>query len=315
MTPGRAFALCNIASARGERQAALVARYDGLQLMPTETEASMREALAGIDWREDDLLAICGGDGTLSAALTELLKIRGQRQNAALPAVAALPGGSTNMSAFDVNRTRRLRGCLRALARGLREGLEITERAVVRVTEPDAARCGFFVGAGAIVQGIEYCHETLYRGGAARVEATAGLAMLRAIWGVLRRQPPFTAAPRLAVCGATGRLESAEGALLFAGSTLDRLLVGVRPHWGQEPGSLRWTFVDRAARIGRHLPGLLGAPGFSRPSTAAGYFSHNAEALTLDLAGSGYTIDGELYAPPAAPLEIDARQRFRFARL
>ncbi len=60
------------------------------------------------DPTEYDLLIVEGGDGTLQRVMTELLA---KTPAAALPKVAVLPGGSTNMSAADINEHRGFRQC------------------------------------------------------------------------------------------------------------------------------------------------------------------------------------------------------------
>ena len=60
------------------------------------------------DVAEYDLLIVEGGDGTLQRVMTELLV---KSPAAALPKVAVLPGGSTNMAAADINQHRSFRQC------------------------------------------------------------------------------------------------------------------------------------------------------------------------------------------------------------
>ena len=54
------------------------------------------------------LLVLAGGDGTLQRTLTEALE---HTPASALPPIAVLPAGRTNMTAADLNRHRRFAHC------------------------------------------------------------------------------------------------------------------------------------------------------------------------------------------------------------
>ena len=188
-----------------------------------------------------DVLVVSGGDGTIAHACSWLLHGAASDSSSGVPTIALLPAGSTNMTAFDINTSTEWQRCLDAFL-GHLDSSQVrpkTLRPLVDVVDGDRCHAGFFVGGGAIVRGIEYCNDVLWAGGAARQERTAGLAMVRTIWGVLRKQPPFDQVEELNICAALEdggeRSHNPEsGALLFATSTLDRLIVGVRPFWGEQ---------------------------------------------------------------------------------
>jgi len=235
--------------------------------------------------------------------------------------IALLPAGSTNMSALDINISRGWQRCLDRFLGHIdtSEPLPIRSRGLIDVRDGDSMRAGFFVGSGAIVRGIEYCNNVLWAGGAARQERTAGLAMLRTIWGVLRKTPPFDQIEALSVLANAKNQAVIEhhpeaGALLFASSTLKRLLVGVRPFWGAEDEPLPYVLVDRDAKLFRNLPGLLGVPGFKRPVEGRGFHSHNCASLVLRV-DSAYAIDGELFLPQENKLELSVSESLRFLEL
>ena len=320
----RVICLSNVASERGVKQAGILKsqlhEQPTVQFVATRDLAALHTSLDALHPTESDLLVVNGGDGSLQAVLSELAIAQ------CAPTVGVLPGGSTNMSAYDINQHRRFKPCVAELASQLGSSTDpaVTERAVLRVTDGQRSRVGFFCGIGAVVEAIEYCHQELYAAGAKRREFTAGLAMLRAIWGVLRKQPPFAVSQPLKLEAYNAAASDEEqpasivslapqaGALLVAASTLQRLLVGVRPHWGDEPGALRFTMVERDQRgLWFRLPGLLGLVGWPRPVASAGYHSHNCERLELTMAG-GYTIDGELFVPATDKITLDVQQAFRF---
>ena len=143
--------------------------------------------------------------------------------------------------------------------------------------------------------------------------------MVRTIWGVLRKTPPFDQIEALSILANADQPSAIKhhpeaGALLFAASTLDRLLVGVRPFWGRQDEPMPYVLVDRDAKLLTKLPGLLGVPGFSRPVADAGFHSHNCTNLVLH-ADSAYAIDGELFSPQENSLELSVSRSLRFIEL
>jgi len=332
----RVLALCNPTSGgRPERLDAL--HQFGLaisdQRVQMEVEATRNAddavlALSRADLGGEDVLLISGGDGTIQHALSWLLHgYGGQEPQPAetLPIVALLPAGSTNMTALDINPTRGWDQSLEAFLGRIERvdrvrDLPAVRQRLVSVVDGDITRAGFFFGAGAIVRGIEYCNDVLFAGGAARRERTAGLAMARTIWGVLRKQPPFheidlLAAHAITTDGELPAFTPESGALLLACSTLDRLLLGVRPFWGEpESEPLRYVLAERDAKLIRGLPGLLGVPGFPRPVASRGFHSHNCTRLRLTM-DSAYAIDGELFTPTTGELELSVDRTLRFLTL
>lgn len=322
-------ALCNPASGgKPERLAALEKLAAGttsqaLSVVATEDAQAAERALAQHRLGADDVLLLSGGDGTIQHALSWLLhhdSTQSAQDPQELPAIAVLPAGSTNMSAFDINAQKGWQSCLDSFMQQLAavESATLVDRRLVTVTDGMRRHAGFFVGAGAIVRGIEYCNDVLWVRGAARKERTAGLAMARTIWGVLRQQPPFDELESMSVQDRLrdgvqeAALSPASGALLFAASSLDRLIMGARPFWGvPEQERLRYVLVERDARLLRNLPGLFGVPGFARPIAESGFHSHNCTHVSLHL-NSAYAIDGELFKPQDGVLELDVDRSLRF---
>jgi diacylglycerol kinase family enzyme len=284
----------------------------------TETAQDIAGALADMASKSIDVVAINGGDGTTAEVFTRLLQ---QSPFEHLPAVALLPGGTTNMNAGDVG----LRGNLIKSVKHLCQWAEsrhsdgrLIARPVLRV-EPGLAQSavyGMFFGTGAIIQGIEYCHASIHSKGL-RDGIGPGLAMARTVWGLMRRDPRFTrpvcASLRLNDAPATPR----EDILLLLVSSLERLFLGMRPYWGSESGPLHVSLIrDRPQRFLRTFPNLLrGRPG-RFATVEAGYRSHNAERIGLVMDGT-FTLDGEMYQVSSAdgPVLISNGGDIRFLRL
>ncbi|MEO0972571.1 MAG: diacylglycerol kinase family protein [Pseudomonadota bacterium] len=325
----RLLCLCNARSGahrnRAQSLRERVGDRPGVRFALTHSVADMAEHVSKFAPTGDDLVAVSGGDGSLQALLTLLAR----HDATHAPRLAVLPGGSTNMSARDINRHHRWEqtaATLAHLAEAPQEAVPVP-RPVMRVHDPAGMQAGFFFGAGAVVEGIDYCNRQLWDQGAARREATAGLAMARTILGVLRGEAPFDQPLAVHITlhhqGSPVPLEIAPngGATVLAASTLHRLLVGVRPYWGAEPGAVRFSLVERSAPLLRHLPGLLGLPVVPRPSPRRGFHSHNADRLSLHLTAPAdgrpatYAVDGEVFAAPTTSFEVDGNWSPKFVPL
>jgi len=295
---------------------------DGVLHRVTEQPEELVSLVGHDRWRPDDLIVVNGGDGSVQHVLTALLS---RCPSERLPRLACLPGGTTNMTAYDVNAHRRFGDCANVLRRVLAPGEQVppAPRSVVRVRARRAgsAQLGLFFGIGTIVQGIEYFHARVRHNGGAH-ELGAGAALVRTLWGIARHQPPFSQplevrvrAPELMDghgCEETPGKVSAR--LLFA-TTLDRLFLGIRPYWGTGAGPLKTTLVERRAPgFVSRMPRLLrGRP--DRVMTAArGYHSAGLHDLTLTFDGS-YTLDGELFTNPDDTLDVSASDPVKFLPL
>ena len=83
--------------------------------------------------------------------------------------------------------------------------------------------------------------------------------------------------------------------LLIVVSTLERLMLGLRPFWGGGHGSLHYTRVDaKAAHLLRVLPALVRGRRHPRLTAENGYFSENVNRLCVSTRG-GFSLDGEIY--------------------
>ncbi len=313
--------LSNPGAARARRRLpalreALPDRAD-LRHQVVDRPAQLGTLLGHDRWQPDDLLVINGGDGSVQRALTALLAGCPAER---LPRVACLPGGTTNMTAFDLNRHRGFADCLqtlRAVTAGSAAADPIARPVVqVRPSAGETLRCGLFFGMGTIVQGIEYFHARVRPAGG-RHELGAGVALARALLGIVRRQPPFSDplpvtvdAPALL----TGGCRRVNVRLLLA-TTLDRLFLGIRPYWGSGPGALKATLVEsESRRFLASMPQLLrGRPG-AHMSPEHGYYSERLDTLTLQFHGS-YTLDGELFPSAGDTMAVFASQPVRFVSL
>lgn len=260
----------------------------------TQGPSDIAPALADLAGNNVELLAINGGDGTVSAVLGTMLM---DGMFSTPPRVALLPGGTANMNAGDIG----IRGSLRKAVERFCRWCEgdggdgtLARRALLEVLPRGATspRHGMFLGGGAIMQGTEYAHQEVHSRGL-RDDFSLALTTIRTVWGVLRDDPRFN---RHVSLGLT--LDEAEAVrydtLILAISTLERLAFGMRPFWSNEPGNLRLTLMEQGCTqfartffsIARGRPNRNAIP-------ASGYRSHNADQIDIEMDGQ-LNLDGEI---------------------
>ena len=255
-------------------------------------------------------LAINGGDGTAQHTLTAML-------NGAWPdppTLALLPGGTTNMTAHDLNGGKL--GLLPALHAFLEtaqdttpSGLMPQTRRIIRVRcDGHEDQYGFCFGLGAIVRGIRYCHERVYRMRIPK-DLAPGVAMLRAFYGIARREPVFAeglpVTLRYAGCEPAAQCERLDTSFMCI-STLQRLFLGMTPFWGSGAGDLAMTIVrENPKRLLRTLPALLRGRPTRHLTAGNGYTSQRLDCLHIESDGQ-YMLDGEIFPAAKSPLRLDA---------
>ncbi|MGV6473713.1 diacylglycerol/lipid kinase family protein [Azotobacter vinelandii] len=257
---------------------------------PREIEQALRLWQAGAQ----DLVVILGGDGTLQATLTALLR----EPAGDLPALLVVPAGTTNMSAGDLGARLRPEAALHALhawLQGTGPAPRTVERAVLRIDGETGrdSQFGMFFGAGAILGGVRYFHRHIRPTGV-RGALGPALAFARMLLSLLGNRPhPLLPAMRARLSTASGDWH--DDWLLVLASTLDRLLVGCRPYWGEDRAPVHFTaLAHRPRRLLRVLPALLCGRGAKVAREHDGYLSRNLDALELS-GPEDFLLDGELF--------------------
>jgi len=274
----------------------IVANHPGVHHRVTRSTDDIPAALQELADRFVEVVAINGGDGTSARILTHLLQ---DSPFPRLPQVTLLPGGTTNMNAGDTGLRGNLTRAVSRLCRwadGRPVPCDVLQRPVLRVQPGTGAPAvyGMAFGAGAIIQGIEYSHKPMQSGSGGN-EARPGLAVVRTLWGIARRDHRFLKPVTVSVSLDAQPAGPVQDELLLVVSGMERLLLGMRPFWGKGSGSLHITIIrDGARHFLRTLPSLLrGKPG-RHASATAGYRSYNCETIRLELDGT-WMLDGELY--------------------
>lgn len=265
-----------------------------------------------------ELVVVDGGDGTVQAVLTAVLR---NPEFRALPRFSVIPSGMTNLIAMDVGVKGRGAAALDRLLEALESdapALQITTRPVLRVERASSASSGvetlygMFFGASAFYHATKLARQRIHPLGI-RYTSAVGATIVAAAGQLLRAGGLRDGEP-MAVDVDGVRIDVPRHFVLLV-TPLDRLVLGLRPFWGQGAGPLR--YLDVAApprRFWRALfPTLIGRP---RPwMEAAGYRSGRAERLTLALR-SPFVLDGEIFEPASTDVvHLSAGPMAEFMRL
>jgi len=281
----------------------------------TRSAGEIDGALAQLAGRGIRVLAINGGDGTVSAVLGSMLE---SNLFETPPLIALLPGGTANMNAGDIG----VRGSLLKATRRFCDWCDgdrdtagrLARRSLLRVAYRAGAapHYGMFLGGGAIIQGTEYAHARVHNRGL-RDDFSLALITLRTVWGVLRNDPAFNRHVTIGV-GLDGAEPARHDTLILAVSTLQRLAFGMRPFWGSGPGAIRLTLMQQhCSRFARTFLSIIRGRPNADAVPASGYFSHNADRVRLELDGK-LNLDGEILEPDG-PVQITASPPLEFLRL
>jgi len=239
-----------------------------------------------------DLLVIVGGDGTVQGVLCHLFATQ---QPAQWPLLAIVPGGTTNMTALDLGHSGSPELILQQLKDSLlkRTSPVLLHRHVLCVEQAGAAKVyGMFFGVGLIARAVIFSQSRIKQLGITG-EIYSGIITVGYLAGVLFGFHTGAWAPvQMAIMDRDTEIHRGSFAFLFA-STLDRLLFGMRPYWGQEQEPLHVTFVRQQRNPLRSLVQLLSGRG-GVLNDKNGYHSCNTRALEL-LIDDDYIVDGESY--------------------
>lgn len=269
-----------------------------------EFEQAVRTLLAkNIEW-----LVVVGGDGTLQGVINCLFA---QLPLAQWPLLSIVPAGTTNMISLDLG----VRGKPEIVLQRIRQVLQqpgeqqieqqIIKQPVLRIEQTGVKNVyGMLFGLGMIARGVKFSQSRIKQLGMTGSIFTV-MIVLRAVLGTFLGRPQAQWAP-VRITEEDGNGHVREKTYLFAlVSALDRLLLGIRPYWGQEPAALRATFVACCSKKFwiRIWPLIFGRGHHLRQ--ADGYISYNTPRLEL-LLDDDYIVDGEVYQASKAdgPLRI-----------
>lgn len=300
---------------RLQEVSAIVANQPNILHRITERPERIADALSEFATQGVQVLAINGGDGTTAQVFTALIE---GRAFATLPAVILLPGGTTNVNANDVGLRGRLDTAVARMARWARgEGgtPQRRVRPILRVTGAAHGKplCGMFFGAGSVISGIEYCQHKFHARGVGN-SIGAGLAMARVLWGMFRNDPRFATPTTMRIAMDAIPASAPREMLLMMITSLDHLILGMRPYWGSEAGPLHCTWIEKPATgLLRLFPSVLRGTPAAGASSERGYFSHNTQEIRLWLDGT-FTLDGDMHqaSTQSGPLTVSKGGELEF---
>ena len=293
-----------------------IAHYPRISQCDVRKPPEVLAALKDFACRGVELVVINGGDGTVQAALTALFNSRPFEN---IPLLAVLQSGTTSMTARDVGFSGSPVKALDKIFRwagGTAGAARIVQRPVLQVQAPGHdPRYGMFFGTAGIYQGIEYFHRNVNSRGL-KGELGPGITIARFLWSLsIRRGGILTTVP-IAVSVDDSPPRELDCTMLLI-STLERLFLGLHPYWGDESGPLHYTALGRRPRhLLQVLPLILRGRKNRKVKPKNGYYSHNAGKISLQT-DSGFTIDGQLYAPgnSHAPVVVQSGATAAFLRL
>jgi hypothetical protein len=296
------------------RQAA--AGHGDLMLVELDNVHATAQVLREFARREVALVVVSGGDGTVQKVLTELLN---GSEFAALPQIAVLPSGMTNLIATDVGPRGDPARSLDRLCQAAEAAMavEALVRPVLSMQRApgELPVHGMFLGTAAFYRGVMVARNEVHplgaKHGLAAVMSLA-LALFRLVAG--RRGPDMLLQGERMNVELDGTPAQPREYLLFMATTLQRLILRVMPFWGEGAGDLRYTSVEFPPQnLWRALlPALRGCP---KPWMAArGYRSGCVSECRLSV-DSPIVFDGEIFrADPGVPIVLRADRRIAFLR-
>ena len=233
--------LCNPLSGRIKKDKNILDRLRSTVPHAIYREASTPDDIAiSLDAFMDEsieLLIVAGGDGTVQAILSYLFSNRNIKNK---PVMTILPGGTTNMTASDLG----IRGGLNHNLSLLTEHFDKIDLSNIRkqwvlCIEQDnkPAIYGMFFGVGMIANGVKYFHDHIRKTGITG-EIASAIVVVRFLGGLLlSHQTRVSNSISLAGVIDDNPREKGIYTMGFA-STLERLLLGMRPYWGEGPGAM-----------------------------------------------------------------------------
>ena len=260
------------------------------------------------------VILVNGGDGTLQLILTYLCI---ENNSSYEPSLLLLKAGTTSMSYGDVGCKGKLDMIIPDLVKHLQDQpsrIKLSPRSALHLYLPKTEKkvCGMFFGAGAIYSGILYCRQNLHTKGV-RGELGPTIAMLRFLldWIV----GGDLAVPSKA--NVTIDKTSVQGIYnVITATTLQRLLMGVFPFWGEKKHDNDFAFSlieSQAPHPFRAFCNIMRGREPNVPLSKKAYQSYCPKVIKLSIQG-GFTLDGELFGneDDTCDVELSATKPVKF---
>ena len=314
---GKVGVLLNPASGRLKKKGSKIRELAGRLPRSTYQEgrdaAEIESILHSFANEQVDTLVVVSGDGTFHLVLSLLL---GKTIFAQMPVLAMIPAGTTNMTAKDLGSPSNPLKALEALGEALAGDLNATtiERPVLGIRHGDRPDVyGMFYGMGLISEAVE-SFASSGRGGGMTGERASFATFIRYLGALFSASPKGSQQHVQTAISINGSDYMSEPRLLVLASTLDRLLYGLKPYWGEGKAPIHVTVIKKSpARLWVRLWPLMFGRGRQFPED--GYFSDDISDIKMKFDGK-YVVDGELY--PAAkehgPVHITAEKHIEILK-
>lgn len=276
----------------------------GAVIVETRTPEELAGAAKAFKADRPRVLAISGGDGTVTHTVTALASVLGDD----LPPLALLGGGAYDSLAplgGKGDAEDRLRRLSETLASG--NELKFAQRDTLRVE----GRCGFRFGVGLPVRFIEEIYASGHSG-----PTTSARLLARAFWSSLTRGP--LARKLYAPMDLRVRLDDEEWPRVeiygLVCSTVAEAGLGLRPfrRATEQPGAFQVLGLTAGPRqFALELPRLL----FGLPARRDRLLEGVGEKLELSArAPLSWLLDGEIYSSRSGKLEVGIGPRVSLVR-
>ena len=244
--------------------------------------------------RQLDLLVLIAGDGTIHAVLSHMLS---RRIFSPLPPIVIIPAGTTNMTAKEFNAFGKPGKAMRRHTKKLAQSRppSFITRPVLRIQNGESSpEYGMFFGTGVITNGVKYFRKRV-RGTGLTGEKASAIVLLRYLFSLLSGYGEDVHEHVKTGVQINEDNRTDEDCILIFATSLNRLLLGLRPYWGVQDRPVHTTLIRKSPnRLWRSiLPLIRGRGGLL--SEADGYRSVNLSTLTLTMTAD-YIIDGEIYS-------------------
>lgn len=285
--------LHNLNSGRSRK----VKRPVGLLQARTSSEEEALDALRDFAQKGIDILAIYGGDGTVD---TTIKLMRTHNIFETEPALAVLKGGTTNMTWCDIGikNIDKLRKARR---------IQTTQRGVIKASAAGQdTQYGFFFGLGAIPKAISYTKQNLHSKG---IKGPLGegfmiASLFQKLFNGRIDQHPILK---------PSRLNDVEHNVFFIATTLNRLLLGLKPALPHENIGCVWLNAPYK-KLWYNLRKLFADP-YRKTTKESGLVRSYEREIELCFNGA-WTLDGELFeATDQAPLTLTLDKPATFVQL
>lgn len=275
------------------------------------------EALRTIARVRPKVLVINGGDGTVQAALTEL--VNGGHFGDQLPPVAVLPNGKTNLIALDLGAQGKPIEALQRLLELASGELSdhLVPRELIALTSSGRTRpvIGMFLGGAGLADTMLYCRNKIYPLGLPNSvsHVLAAVAVLvRQFLGITGNFLPPRPTPIEVKVRRHGTLRGSFG--ILAVTTLEKLLLGGELHTHRRGALKLLAFESSSASMARGLfAGLFKQLGRKK---FAGVHVEEADEISIEGDRSSVFLDGEIFeAGIGDPIRLTRAAPLSFVRL